>query len=48
MESGYIEDFQLTVNSEDALFLKNSGRPGDIGWCYTDDDMNPIFQVHVD
>ena len=45
MESGYIEDFQINVTSEDPLFLKNSGRPGDTGWCYNDEDSEPRFQV---
>ena len=47
MESGYIEDFQLSVTTEDPFFLKDSGRPGDTGWCYNENDWNPRFQVHV-
>ena len=47
MESGYIEDFQLTATSEDELFPKNNGRPGNTGWCYMDQDMNPYFQVKL-
>ena len=46
MENGFIEDFQLKATSEDAIFLKNNGRPGDLGWCYTAVDWDPYFQVY--
>ena len=45
MENGFIEDFQLKVSTEDALYLKDSGRPGGTGWCYKDEDKSPFFKV---
>ena len=46
MRDGYIEDFQLQSSSEDPEYPARKGRPGNDGWCPTEDHAGDLF-FHV-
>ena len=45
MGDGFIEDFQISVSSEDPEYRSSAARPGEVGWCSDVNDFNPYFQV---